>query len=360
MIVSLLTACHVGRYFYWNYADINDYKKFPAYPVQCPDQKFSFIETETPVHPTLPENYSIPGQSKGFDDFLEQNNTVAFLIIRNDSILYEKYFDGLSKESLLPSFSIVKSLVSALTGIAIEKGHIKSVDDAVTDYVGGFKNPGFEHIRIKHLLNMQSGIRFREGYANPFGEMAKFYYGRNLKKYTLSLKVDKAPGQIYEYQSANTQILSMVLEHATGLKIHQYLEQQIWRPLGMEYDASWNYDSKKHGNIKAFCCLNARAIDFAKFGKLYLDRGRWHDQQIISSSWIKETENASSQFADAAGYPYHYHWRIKNDGALFAKGILGQYIYIDRSKNVIIVRFGKKNGDIDWPSFFESLITQSL
>ncbi len=357
MISSILSSCHVARYFYWNTADIKDLNKFPSYEIRSPEDKFYFNIAENQINPGIPEGYQPEKNIDGLHDYLQEQKTVAFLIIRNDTVLFEQYFDGYGKASLLPAFSIAKSVVSALTGIAIDEGYIRTVNDPITNYLE-FKNPGFNEITIENLLNMKSGIKFEEGYLNPFSEMAKFYYGRNLEKYVYELKIEGPPGIQYNYQSANPQILSFIIEKTTGLKLTEYLEQKIWIPLGMQFDASWNYDSKKHKNIKSFCCLNARAIDFAKFGKLYLDEGIWQGKRIIPEQWISSTKNADKQFFDQAGYPYHYLWRIKKDGAMFAKGILGQYIYIDPSKNLIIVRIGKKDGEIDWPHFFELLAQQ--
>ncbi len=126
----------------------------------------------------------------------------------------------------------------------------------------------------------------------------------------------------------------------------------------MEYNASWNYDSKKHKNLKSFCCLNARPIDFAKFGRLYLNQGVWEDKRIIPEEWINKTLESKKERADAMGYPYNFHWRILENKDMFAKGILGQYIYICPAKNTIILRFGNKNGNIDWPDFFQEILPQ--
>lgn len=351
----LLSSCYVARYFYWNYADINDYKKFPSFIINKPAVSFHFEEKGSNIKLKLPENFENKKTTGNFEDYLADQKTVAFIIIRNDSIIYENYFYNFNKESILPSFSVAKSFVSALIGIALQERKIESTNDKITQYLSGFKHSGFEKISIADLLNMQSGIKFSEGYSNPFGEMAKFYYGSSLQKYVYKLKTESEPGTTYQYQSANTQILSMILEKATGMRMDKYLEEKIWKPLGMEYDASWNMDSRKHQNIKAFCCLNARARDFAKFGRLYLNNGIWNGNMIISERWIEETYNADEKCRDALSYPYNYHWRIKQNKDFFAKGILGQYIYICPDKNLIMLRFGKKNGKIDWPSFFEEL-----
>ncbi|MBU2649990.1 MAG: beta-lactamase family protein [Bacteroidetes bacterium] len=355
LISFMLTSCHVGRYFHWNLADVNDYRRFPADSVKKGPQTFSFNIAPGNISLTLAKDYNKKGKLTSFEDFLKHEKTTAFLIIRNDSIIYEKYFYGNNENSVLPSFSVAKSFVSALAGIAVAEGYIKSVDDPVTDYVKGFKHEGFDKVTLRHLLDMRSGVRFNEGYVNPFGHMAKFYYGTHLDKYTLKLKIREAPGLHYDYISGNTQILAMALENSTGKTLPVYLQEKIWIPLGMEKDASWNYDSRKHHRTKSFCCINATARDFAKFGRLYLKKGNWQGKQLIPESWMKQNFTITHDSRDSQGYPYEMHWRVKTDGSIFAKGILGQYIYVDPEKDLLILRFGKKAGKTNWPALFETI-----
>nr|NQU90559.1 serine hydrolase [Bacteroidota bacterium] len=216
-------------------------------------------------------------------------------------------------------------------------------------------DPHFENIRLEDLLNMRSGIKFNEGYSNPFADMAKYYYGRNLNKYIGKIKIEEKPDISYNYIGVNTQLLGMALERATGKKMNVYLEEKIWKPLGMEYDASWSVDSKKHQQIKAFCCINARAKDFAKFGRLYLNHGKMNGKTILPKDWVKKSTSIINDSKDSQGHPYTYQWRVKEDGAIYAKGVLGQYIYIFPEKNIIIVRLGKKATDVKWPMLFEEL-----
>ena len=126
----------------------------------------------------------------------------------------------------------------------------------------------------------------------------------------------------------------------------------------MEADATWNMDSRKHGQTKAFCCINAHPLDFAKFGSMYLHMGKWNGKQIIPESWIRESIRITNDSRDSQGYPYHYQWRILEDGSYFAKGVLGQYIYIVPAKNLVILRFGKDTAKIDWISFSRNLFSQ--
>jgi CubicO group peptidase (beta-lactamase class C family) len=356
-IMLSMSSCYVGRFFYWNFADINDYKKFQSLPVAKNTETFKFKRISREIVPGLSESFASETKTNNFDSFLEDHKTVAFLIIRNDSILYEKYFKGFSDSSIIPSFSLSKSFVSALVGIAIGEGYIKSTKQPVTDFIPELKqnDPRFEKITLEDLLNMRSGIRFNEGYGSPFADMAKYYYGLNLNKYISKLKIESPSGEKYNYISVNTELLGISVERATGKKLSEYLEEKIWRPLEMEYNASWSIDSKKDEQIKAFCCINARARDFAKFGRLYLNGGKYNGKQIIPGDWVKRSMSVINDSRDSQNYPYTYQWRVKEDGAIFAKGVLGQYIYIFPAKNVIIVRLGKKTAGINWAGFMEKL-----
>lgn len=362
LVISMIfvSSCHVGRYFYWNMADVYDYQKFPAYPIGKGEGSFCFATAPSLIEPNLPATFAQNTERSDFDDFLEDSETVAFLIIRNDTILYENYFHNFSEDAIFSSFSVSKSYVSALTGIAVEEGYIKSVNQSITEFIPELldSDPRFSEITLEHLLNMRSGIKFKEGYSTPFSDMAKYYYGTNLKKYIRKLKISQPPDQVYDYISVNSLLLGVAVERATGVSLAKYLEQKIWIPLGMEYDATWNFDSQKGKQIKAFCCINARVVDMAKFGKLYLDNGNWNGQQIVPRNWIETTMKPNSSFRDSQGYPYSYLWRVKDDGAFFAKGILGQYIYVYPEKNVIIVRMGKRDGGVHWALLFEQLCSQ--
>jgi CubicO group peptidase (beta-lactamase class C family) len=340
----VLASCHVGRFFYFNFADIRDFKKFPSRALHHEGETFYFTETTKPISP---KEVNIRGKTKTFDEFLDESNTVAFLIIRNDILLYEKYYDGYEKSSWVPSFSMAKSFTSILIGCAIQDGYIQSVQDPITKYIPNMKDSSMKNITIEHVLQMSTGLDFNEGYFNPFGDVAKFYYGRNLPKYVSKMKTECKPGEKFDYISGNTQILGMILTNALGEKsITDYFQEKIWGPLGMEYDASWSLDREKNGIEKTFCCVNACARDFAKIGRLYLHQGNWQGKQLVPADWVKESTIPSEK----SGGPryYQYQWWLGEDGDYMAQGILGQYVYVHPSRNIILVRLGKNEGDIPW------------
>jgi hypothetical protein len=351
---TFLTSCYVGRYFIYNFADVNDYRKFPEVPVANQPPVFSFIEPSQEILIT-PDSTSLGERNKAFNTFLKKHKTTSFLIIRNDTMLYELYFEDRSPESINPSFSVSKSFVSALAGIATSEGKIRSVDEPITNYLPQLTSPGMNKIRIEDLLNMRSGIKFSETYSSPFGQMPRYYYGRNLQHYIKKLKVKEAPNLHYDYISVNSLLLSLIVEKATGQKLSDYLSQKIWQPLGMEYPATMNIDSRKDNTIKAFCCLNARSRDFAKFGRLYLNQGNWQGRQIVPAAWVKKSTSVMNDSKDAHHKSYTYNWRVLEDGSYYAQGVLGQFIFVCPAKHMIIVRTGKNYGKVDWPLLFQQI-----
>ncbi|MEY4926974.1 MAG: hypothetical protein RI894_1410 [Bacteroidota bacterium] len=324
----------------YNFADIGDFKIFTNNPLQHADLTTHFVRSKSPFKTNKPD----------FERFLGDNKTVAFLVLKNDTLLYEKYFNDYDTLSIVPSFSMAKSVISALIGCAIEDKLIQSVDDPVAKYVPEMAKNGFDKVTLRHVLNMNSGLAFNESYVNPTGEAAKFYYGDQLEEYILNLKLAKQPGSGFDYVSGNTQILGFVLhrvlEKTTYKTVTNYLQAKIWTPLGCEFDASWSTDHEG-GIEKTFCCLNARARDFAKFGELYLHKGNWHGKQLVPETWVKES--TTPNIAENNSLAYHYQWWFPSEnGDYTARGILGQYIYVNPNNNIVIVRMGADNGNVDW------------
>lgn len=339
------SSCKVGRFIIYNFADINDYQKFPARDIENGTVEFKFPKSEKGK---VPKELHLKDKSYPFEQYLKDNKTVAFLIIQNDSIQYEKYWRGYNETSIVPSFSMAKSITSILIGCAIDDNLIQSVHEPITNYVPELKEKGFDKVSIEHLLQMTSGLKFNESYYNPFGNAATFYYGTNLRKEIEKMKLKTEPGKQFEYVSGNTQLLGLVLERALKDKtITSYLEEKIWKPLEMEYNASWSLDRKKNGLEKTFCCINARARDYAKIGRLYLNKGKWNGKQIVSEDWVARSTNIDTTNGSVWYYQYQW-WLPTQTGDFMAQGILGQYIYVHPEKNLVIVRLGKNEGKADW------------
>lgn len=356
-ILSFILPAHLVRFVVWNFADLKDHEKFDNLPVEKGNNTFYFQAKPDNFKFQLPSDYDPASNYKSFEEFLKSKKSVAFLAIKNDTILYENYFYGYDSMSIIPSFSIAKSIISALVGIAIDEGYIYSTMQSITFFMKELPAE-FDAITIEDLLNMRSGIDFDEGYTNPFVEMPKYYYGTDLLKYIKKLKIKEPPDQTYDYISVNAILLGLIIERATNTKLNVYLQRKIWEPLGMESDASWSVDSYENRVFKANCCLNAIARDYAKFGRLYLNMGVWNGEQIVPKKWIEKSISVINDSKDSRGYPYTYQWRVLENKAFIAYGILGQYIIVIPEKNLIFIRNGKKVSGIDWTGLCIALAEQ--
>jgi CubicO group peptidase (beta-lactamase class C family) len=295
------------------------------------------------------------------DAFLAGTGTQAFIVIRDDTILYEHYFNGGARDATVTSFSVAKSFVSTLVGIAVAEGAIRSIDDPITTYLLELaaRDPRFGAIPIRHLLDMSSGIRYEEnGFVN--GDDALTYYDPDLRELALDRTVIAGePGTSWLYNNYHPLLLGLILERTTGVQVAEYLESRLWQPMGAEYGASWSLDSETSGFEKMESGINARAIDFAKLGRLYLDEGRGGDRQVLPASWVHAATRMDPSVDRAAFYPAWmdepygrvYHQRLwwgacREDGtyAFAAQGNLGQEIFVDPQTRIIIVRNGERYG----------------
>lgn len=344
----------VNRMLRWGDADVLDYQKFPERILETSGDAFEFslrLEEDR-----VRAQFEAVGGMDDFDRFLEENRTQAFLVIQDDAILYEQYFNGTQRESIVTSFSTAKSFTSALIGIAIAEGHIQSVNDPITEYLPELKerDPAFAEISIRDLLMMSSGIRYSEPPDN-----ATTYYYPDLRSLALeTTRIIDAPGNTFHYNNFHPLLLGLILERATGTTVAGYLEEKIWKQVGMEFSGSWSLD--EHGFEKMESGINARAIDFAKFGRLFLNQGDWDGTQVIPAAWVADSTQADATldyasyyyddfvFADGRGFYKYMWWGMQRQGQqddFSAIGNKGQFIYISPEKNLIILRYGETYGD---------------
>jgi len=294
------------------------------------------------------EKLGVPAPDSSSIKPLKDFKTVAFLVIDNDSIVFERYWEGFGSGKTSNSFSMAKSVVSLLIGIAIDDGYIESIDQPVSDFLDGFSEGKAADLRIRHLLQMTSGINFDETYNDAFGFMSKAYYGSDLKKLTFSYQVTVEPGTQFQYLGGNTLLLSFILEKATGKKISDYLSSKVWAPIGAEGDAYWSTDAK--GQEKAYCCIYAEARDFARIGKLYLNKGKWNGEQVVSENYLTESM-LPSMVNDLNGNPvdyYGFQWWIgiyEGETFYYMRGIGGQYVYVVPEKDLVVVRLGHERSN---------------
>lgn len=351
-----MNSCFIGKEMVVWFPSINDYKHFPSHPLYASQQPFYFHRTPKAVVPRPIEKFGFDS-TMSFEQFMEANNTIAFLIIRNDTILYENYFAGYADSIWGTSFSMAKSFTSGLIGFAVQDGLI-NINDPITKYVPDLKNPSMKNVTIKHLLQMTSGIKYIEHYKNPFSSVALDYYGRNLKHAFHRLKTEVPPGTRFKYQSINTQLLGFALKNVLrGKTLTEYMQEKIWSPIGAEYPGSWNIDSKKNGMEKTFCCINATARDFAKYGRLYLNKGNWNGTQLLDSAWVINSTKIDSSEGSKPYYQYQW-WIPPRTNYFLADGLLGQFIFVHPDKNLVIVRLGKNEGKINFWQFIVQLSDQ--
>lgn len=352
--ICLFSACTFLKIVRHNFSGIDDYQIFPYRELQASTTPFHFHENFDPSGVPEKIRYRKLAEIR-LDDLLKSNGTVAFLIIKNDTLLFEKYDNGYTDSSLSLSFSMAKSFLSILIGCAIDDGYIQSVSQSVTDFIPELAPNGFQQVRIKHLLQMTSGLDYVES-DNPLGMHPHFYYGANLEEKLLKLKLKTEPGKKFVYKSGDNQLLGLVLSRTLkGKTITEYLQARIWEPMGMEYDGLWSVDHAGDGLEKTFCCISARARDFAKFGRLYLNYGNWNGKQIVSRQWVEQSTRIDTTEGSAWNYQYQWWLVSKEKGDYMAAGHLGQYVYINPQKQLIIVRLGKGNGKLngeDWKAIF--------
>lgn len=378
-----LTGCYMCRAIKWGVPKVEDRDNLPHELIASSTNAFQINNSQSPNHGRW---------IKFLDSILPISKTAAFLIIKNDSVQYEYYGQNYSPKMQLNGFSMSKSFIGALYGIAVQEGTIPSTQVPFTNYLPEFlqKDSAFGKVTIQHLLDMRSGIKLR--YKNVKMAAMKHYYGRNMKRSLKDIYVAEPPGKSFEYENANSQLLAWILEKVTGKPLENYLKEKLWEPLGMESDAYWTIDDKKHKNVKAYCCLFATARDFAKLGLLYLDSGRFNGRQIVPKKWIAQTISLDTmikmEYKNQWWGMVHYQvckdsakcmkefrysectknviprkgttdsifWRCSYyAGDFCAEGLFNQYIYVNPKNNIVIVRLGNNQAHARFYSLVRTL-----
>lgn len=289
------------------------------------------------------KDYNSAEETETLNEINKTNGTIAYVIIKNDSIWFENYYDGFGENSKSNSFSMAKSYVSGLMGKAIQEGYIKSLDQPVSDFLPTFNEGLATKMTVGDLSSMASGTNWDEAYYSPLSITTRAYFDDDLEKVMLGLKVVKEPGTAYKYASGDTQMLAMVIEKATGKKTYDYLSDSFWKPLGCENSTLWQVDSEAHDLVKAYCCIASNAKDFARFGKLYKDHGKWNGQQLLDSAFV--AKSITPRFKESPEYGYGWWLKDIGDKQFFMmRGHLGQYVIVEPNDNVIIVRLGHSKG----------------
>ncbi|MCX2473130.1 serine hydrolase [Pedobacter sp. MC2016-05] len=351
---------YLMRVLWYRTPDANTYKAFPQEIVHKSDSVFRFFSASK-MRNDLDTLKVRDGNKQfvSFADYFQNGKLKAFIVIRNDSILYQKYAAGYSESTLTSIFSGAKSMVSVLLGVALANGDIKSLNDKVTDYLPELKsNQAFDHITVKNLLHMKSGLEFQDAFGGVlkafFSDEAKYYYTHDMKAELMKVKLVNKPGTVWKYKSIDPMLLGWILERATGKSVAQFFEENIWRKIGAEYDASFGLDHI-NGLANTASRFQVTAIDLAKIGRLYLNYGKYNNSQILPEEWVKQSISiGAEQPASAKGWQksaHHYLWWVPQtgeNGDYAAEGMLGQRLYIDPKTNTIIVQFAA-GGAGDYP-----------
>jgi len=366
-----------GRVEAWGDASVFDDLVFPSRPVSRSSQPSHFarrLEAATIADRLVFLEY-LRGRTVGdLDRFLTRTQTTSFIVIHNDTIIYERYFNGWGPDSIFTSFSVAKAFVSTLVGIAIDRGLIHSVDDTITRYLPELprRDPRFNRITIRELLRMASGLRYvedEEPYDNRWTYLAPDLRRSALERSTIV----EQPGTRWRYNNYNPLLIGMILERVSGRTVTTLLQEWIWDPLGMESGGSWSIDSREHGFEKMESGINARPVDFAKLGAMYLHDGRWNNKQVVSPAWVHDATQPwpdptsyyeNQGYFGAGGHYFGYFWwgdtRSGGESDFHTVGNKGQYIWCSPQKHVVIVRTGAAYGipSSAWLRLFRQLADQ--
>lgn len=299
---------------------------------------------------SLPETFEYEGETHTVSSMLDDTYTTGFLVAVDDQVVHEEYRQGESAEDQHIMFSVSKSFVSAMVGIALREGKFDSIEDPITKYLPELRSSGYNGVRIKDILQMSSGVYFNEDYNDPLSDVNQMGLtiatGGSLNNFALSLERKWEPGTYNNYVSVDTHVLGMLLAKVTETSISQYLQEKVWQPLGMEFDAHWLTDGE--GVEMAMGGLNVALRDMARMGRLYLNSGRMNGEQIVPADWVQASVTPDAPHVmpgkdnPASGNPngYGYQWwtPIEPHGDFFAAGIYYQYIYIDPTTGVVIAK----------------------
>ncbi len=346
--VGCIQGCSLVKTVLYNYPDLDDHRIFVNRTIHraaeaSPLRKLARV-------PRFVAEMKVPderGAMWRLDQYLDDTRTAAFIVMHDGRIVYERYARGYSERSLLNSFSIAKPIVATLVGIAVGEGKIASLDTTVSDYRPDFARTPYGPVTLRNLLTMTSGM----GDAPTLlPGRAQYYYGDDLRQVTASAVPEARAENGWRYSEADVQVLGFVLEAAVGKTVSAYLAEKLWKPLGMESEALWAVD-REGGVEKAFCCISARARDFARFGRLYLDGGRWNGEQLVPVHWIARA--VLPGVAVRFGYIHRHLWWSApgEEGDFFAYGHNGQYLYVNPRARTVIVKFSETNRQDPVPMF---------
>jgi CubicO group peptidase (beta-lactamase class C family) len=345
---------------------IYDYRRFPGRDLQASPAPFELEKDPQESVGSATVSLEQQGEVK-LDELLQSTDTIAFLVVKDDVVTFERYFKGHTESDISQVFSSSKSLLSILIGTAIADGYIESVKQPVSDYIPELAAAGFGQVTIEDLLNMQSNLNYFEN-DDMFGEHVIFNFTNHLEDEILKLTLLQTPDQQFRYKSGDNALLGLILDRALGEKsITQYMQERLWNPLGMQDRGVWGVD-REGGLERTWCCISASARDFAKFGRLFLRNGDWDGAQVVPADWVQKTIGERAYSPDAwpenlsaiGASNYHYQWWLLSpeEGDYATWGKDGQYLYVDPGRNLVMVRLGETDGGVPWFLVFQQLAEQ--
>lgn len=314
---------------------------WPVAVLEAPENKLAYPKA-TSIK--LPESFQFNGKKYQTESFLEDSWTTGFLVIQQDSLVFENYYLGNTQSTRNISWSMAKSVISALMGIAVHEGYIKSIDETVEVYVPELKGSAYEGVKIKDVLQMSTGVKFNEDYADFFSDINRwgrgFAMGNSQDAFAASLDRELEPGTVCHYVSINTHVLGMILKRATGKTITAYMQEKLYNPLGMEYDGYWLLDGEQMEMVLGG--LNLTLRDFAKMGTLFLNKGVVQGKQVVPKQWVEASTHPDAPHVQPSEthFGYGYQWWIpeSKQGEFMAMGVYGQYIYVNPTTKTVVVK----------------------
>jgi CubicO group peptidase (beta-lactamase class C family) len=298
---------------------------------------------------SLPASFTYKGEDISIKDFINKTSTTSLLVVKGNTITFEEYYQGTKDTDSRISWSVAKSLLSALFGVAVEEGYIKSIEEPVTKYVPELLNSGYDGVRIKDVLQMSSGVAFNEDYLDFYSDINRFgralALGSSIDDFSASLVNKSPPGTYLKYVSINTHVIGMVIRAATGRTIVDYFNEKIWSKIQPESSLFYIVDNQNEPMVLAG--MNLRTRDFARFGQLYMNKGLWNSEQVIPSDWVNKSVTPDAPHLtpgkrDSSDivFGYGYQWWIPEnaDEEFVAWGIYDQYIYVNQKLGVVIVK----------------------
>lgn len=282
----------------------------------------------------------------GVEKYLADQREAGIVIVQNGKVRFERYGLGFDATGRWTSFSVAKSFTSTLVGAAVHDGAIKSLDDKVSRYIPGLRGSAYDHVSVRQLLTMSSGVRWTEDYEDPKSDVARFNTAKPdagvdaTVSYVRKLPRAHSPGEVWHYNTGETNLIGVLVSSATGTTLAEYLQEKVWQPAGMEAKATWL--TGQTGQEIAGCCLQASTRDFARFGLFVLAGGNAHGKPVVDPDWFAQATTKQKDIGNP-GHGYGLQWWTYDDGSVTADGIFGQGIFIDPKRHLVIA------SNASWP-----------